>query len=108
MAVWEAGSARTTKHSVDLLFGIELGNVMESYVLYLFLGVKGISIPTAKLSRVYCWLKWCRILIVVCFCCLVRCQMNERVTDSDFGPLPLIPLTFDFLAKDFLGFVSRL
>lgn len=49
LAVPEVESARTTKRSIDLLSGTELGNFMESSCL--FLDIKVISIPTAKLSR---------------------------------------------------------
>lgn len=34
--------------------------------------------------------------------------MSEPATGSDFGPVPLIPLTFDFWAKDFAVLVNRL
>lgn len=54
LAVWEAGSSRATKCSVDLLSGTELGNFMESYVLYLFWMQKRSPFQQQSSPELYC------------------------------------------------------
>lgn len=53
LAVWEAGSARGTKHSVDLRCGKEQGNFMESYVFYTSFGCKRDLHPNNKTLQIF-------------------------------------------------------